>query len=92
MTKFTDGPAAHVLLELSRSPLFLRVVKDTTYATAVCKKDRREWDALDQLEDSTRPWGLRPGEQRRHGPRGRPRREDGQAVRQVALDGDVPAL
>ena len=55
MTRFSDGPAAHVVLELRRSPLFLRVVQDTTYATAVCKKDRREWDArtheADEPED-----------------------------------------
>jgi hypothetical protein len=54
MTKFIDGPASHVVLELQRSPLFLRVVHDTTYATAVCKKARREWDALDLLTDTPR--------------------------------------
>ncbi len=51
MTKFLDGPAAGVVLQLRRSPRFLRVVHDAGYSAAVCKKGRQEWDALDQLSD-----------------------------------------
>lgn len=40
--RFKDGPAAGVALNLQRSPVFLRVVKD--HCTAAI-------DALDQLED-----------------------------------------
>lgn len=39
-TKFLDGPAMGVVLELQRAPLFLRVVADT-----------HEFDALDLLTD-----------------------------------------
>jgi hypothetical protein len=41
MTKFTDGPAAGVVLSLHRAPLYLRVVRDTDGKV----------DALDQLDD-----------------------------------------
>jgi hypothetical protein len=52
MCKFLDGPAAGVALMLRRTPLYLRVVRDTTFSGAVCKKGRREWDALDQIDDT----------------------------------------
>lgn len=41
MTTFEDGPAAGVVLELRRAPLFLRAVRTPGGA----------WDALDELED-----------------------------------------
>ncbi|HEY1187150.1 MAG TPA: hypothetical protein VGE74_05800 [Gemmata sp.] len=41
MTRFTDGPAAGVVLSLRRAPLFLRVVRDAA----------GKFDALDQLAD-----------------------------------------
>ena len=44
MTSFKDGPAQGKCLMLSRSPFFLRVVKDG-----------REIDALDKLEDVAKP-------------------------------------
>ncbi|HXJ12700.1 MAG TPA: hypothetical protein VNH19_10545, partial [Candidatus Limnocylindrales bacterium] len=34
---------------------FLRVVRDPTFAIAICKKGREEWDALDQVTDSPQP-------------------------------------
>jgi hypothetical protein len=45
MTKFLNGPAAGIVLSLSRSPRFLRVVFSLTDG----------WDALDQLEDIPKP-------------------------------------
>src|ERR1700730_5412825 len=42
MAKFTNGPAANVMLNIRRAPLFLRVVRDT----------KGQWDALDQLSDT----------------------------------------
>lgn len=48
MTRFTDGPAAGVVLGLRRSPLFIRVVLDR-YA------EKPIWDALDQLHDQPKP-------------------------------------
>jgi hypothetical protein len=44
MTHFIDGPATNVSLCLTRSPLFLRVVKQAT-----------DWDALDQVSDEPDP-------------------------------------
>lgn len=41
MIRFLDGLAAGVILELTRAPIFLRVVRDTA----------GQWDALDQLGD-----------------------------------------
>ncbi len=52
MTNFLDGPAAGITLMLRRAPLFLRVTYDKTFASAVCKKGRTEWDALDMLDDT----------------------------------------
>lgn len=40
MTKFEDGPAKGVILQLQRSPMFLRVTEMSG-----------KWDALDQWED-----------------------------------------
>ncbi len=45
MTKFTDGPAAGLVLSLRRAPIFIRVVVD----------QRGEMDALDQLDDTAKP-------------------------------------
>jgi len=42
VTRFLDGPAAGVVLTLTRSPRFLRVVQTPA----------GEWDALDQLADT----------------------------------------
>ncbi len=42
MTRFLDGPAAGVCLELQRAAMFLRVVQGND----------NKWDALDQLEDT----------------------------------------
>jgi len=44
MTTFLDGHADGVVLQLSRSPVFLRVVMHF-------KNNKPVWDALDQLED-----------------------------------------
>ena len=44
MTKFIDGPAHGVTLQLKRAPRFLRVVFSTN--------PKEPWDALDQLEDT----------------------------------------
>lgn len=41
MNKFIDGPAAGIVLQLRRSPLFLRVVHS----------DANGWDGLDQHDD-----------------------------------------
>jgi hypothetical protein len=49
MVKFTDGPAAGVVLALKRAPLLLRVVRDPSKRPA---KGRSPWDALDQLADT----------------------------------------
>ena len=46
MTTLVDGPAANVILNLRRSPLFLRVVQN---------RISKEWDALDQLDDIPKP-------------------------------------
>ena len=46
MTKFSDGPAAGVVLSLRRAPLFLRVVQDGIDG---------QFDALDQLDDEPKP-------------------------------------
>lgn len=56
MITFLGGPADPKAngLCLRRAPLFLRVVRDTTYAQAVCRSGRQEWDALDQLGDGPR--------------------------------------
>lgn len=48
MTKFTNGPAAGVVLSLRRAPLFLRVTKERY-------SDKPLWDALDQLSDEPKP-------------------------------------
>jgi hypothetical protein len=45
MTRFTDGPAINTILDLERSPLFLRVVVATS-ADGV-----QTVDALDKLDD-----------------------------------------
>lgn len=45
MSHFLDGPAVGTVLSLRRSPLFLRVVRDTASG---------DFDALDQLDDSVR--------------------------------------
>ncbi len=45
MTRFVDGPAAGVSLDLRRLPIFLRVVRDP----------EGKWDALDQLTDVPAP-------------------------------------
>lgn len=45
MITFDDGPAAGVVLQLERAPLFIRVVID---------RHTGEVDALDQLEDQPR--------------------------------------
>lgn len=58
MTRFLDGPAAGVTLQLRRAPYFLRVTDNGT-----------EWDALNNPEDEARPnerlycytWKQRPG-------------------------------
>lgn len=42
MTKFTNGPAVGITLQLQRSPLFLRAVRDLD----------GNWDALDLLDDA----------------------------------------
>lgn len=42
-TKFVDGSARLAVLELSRAPFFLRVVRGL--------KDGDKWDALDLLDD-----------------------------------------
>lgn len=52
MVKFLDGPAQCVVLQLRRSPTFLRVVHDKNYEKWLCKKGRSEFDALDQLRDT----------------------------------------
>lgn len=44
MVKFLDGPAAGVVLELRRAPVFLRVLQDT--------RGLNQWDACDQLTDA----------------------------------------
>lgn len=45
-TRFIDGPAKGIVLELERTPIFLRAVHDSrTWA----------WDALDQLDDEPEP-------------------------------------
>lgn len=46
MTTFTDGPAAAIQLNITRTPIFLRVVHDTA---------TDQWDALDQLADTPKP-------------------------------------
>jgi hypothetical protein len=46
VTSFLDGPAAGVVLDLRRAPLFLR---------AVCGPGGEPWDALDQLDDRPTP-------------------------------------
>lgn len=43
MTRFLDGPAAGVVLMLRRAPVYIRVVRG------------RQWDALDQLDDTPEP-------------------------------------
>lgn len=48
MTKFTDGPAAGVVLGLRRAPKFLRVVVNRF-------AEKPEFDALDQLTDRPEP-------------------------------------
>jgi hypothetical protein len=45
-TRFIDGPALGVTLNLNRAPAFLRVVLDGM---------TQEWDALDQLDDVPGP-------------------------------------
>lgn len=45
MVRFTDGPAAGVVLDLRRAPLLLRAVV-SPHGT---------WDALDQLGDAPQP-------------------------------------
>ena len=45
MTNFLDGPAAGVVLALSRAPRYLRVVHNPV------ESHRDGWDALDQLSD-----------------------------------------
>ncbi len=45
MTRFLDGPATGVCLELWRAAMFLRVVQGND----------NKWDALDQLEDTPSP-------------------------------------
>jgi hypothetical protein len=45
VTKFREGPAAGVSLELRRAPKYLRVV---------CSQSTG-WDALDQLDDTPKP-------------------------------------
>lgn len=55
MIQFVNGPAVQASgLLLRRAPLFLRVVHDPNYATAICKKSRTEWDALDMPGDAPR--------------------------------------
>jgi len=44
MVSFLDGPAAGVVLELHRAPVFLRVLQDT--------RGLDQWDACDQLIDT----------------------------------------
>lgn len=46
MTTFKDGPAKGQKLNLSRTPIFLRVTHDKTTG---------KWDALNQLEDTAKP-------------------------------------
>lgn len=46
MTTFTDGPAAAIQLNISRTPIYLRVVHDIA---------TDQWDALDQLADTPKP-------------------------------------
>lgn len=56
MLQFIGGPAEKLAdgLMLRSAPKLLRVVYDATYTAAVCKKDRTEWDALDQPDDKPR--------------------------------------
>lgn len=49
MTRFTNGPAANSILELERSPLFLRVV------IATSADGKPNVDALDKLDDTPKP-------------------------------------
>lgn len=45
MSRFLDGPARGVDLELRRAPLLLRVTRSPS----------GDWDALDQLDDEPKP-------------------------------------
>lgn len=56
MLNIIGGPAQGRAngLCINRAPLYLRITRDTTYASAVCKRGRSEYDALDALEDSPR--------------------------------------
>ena len=45
-TRFIDGPAKGVVLDLERTPHYLRVVHDS---------ETWQWDALDQLDDEPKP-------------------------------------
>lgn len=47
MTRFIDGPAKGISLSLRTAPIFLRVVH--------MDKAKREWDALDDYEDTPSP-------------------------------------
>lgn len=48
MTRFLDGPAIGKTLMLKRAPFFLRV-------TVSESREKKTFDALDQLEDQPRP-------------------------------------